>query len=553
MIIKKIVLFLFLSLLSSLFITPKRTYAACLIGCPPVGGRNACSSGICNSNEICSMNGCCTNCTSKPPSCQTSDQGCGANGCPPNTKRICINCGGGWSCSCNASASCGPACDPNAWGACSVGCGGGTQTNGCGGTRSCNTQPCCTPSCNSPFCGQGNGCGGTCSSSDNVWSAWSACSPVTYRRTRTNPCQATQTELCNGTITGHIFDATNYAICPGSFAGIGLNTVAVSAVSSTITYNTTTDSSGAYSITARSPSTYTVTAVPSALYVQTPKLTCQGNSVTFSGQGQSATLDFGYQIVYGGWWQVTNGSAYGGTGIQSIIPSTMPLASRYMILANANGADGLAYYKTGTLNLGNFPGQTVSVSGYNANSGYTGDIADYNYFKSKMSTFGQTAWNGQSQPTYNGGASNYEIYTYTGNVTLNWSPAAGQRVIYLIDGNVTVSGSITVPTIGGGFLAVFANGTITYNANVTDVAGWWVGNSLNFPCLDVAPANGVCDKTDVQFRGQGTFVGWNSISLSRDQYLTNNTQPAELFTYRPDLTINAPDPILVAKYIWRYQ
>ncbi len=35
-------------------------------------------------------------------------------------------------------------CDPNNWsgGGCSVSCGGGTQTNACGGTRSCNTQAC---------------------------------------------------------------------------------------------------------------------------------------------------------------------------------------------------------------------------------------------------------------------------------------------------------------------------------------------------------------------------------------------------------------------------
>lgn len=51
-----------------------------------------------------------------PPSCQYSDQGCGANGCPPNTKRQCQNCGGGWSCSCNQDSACGPACNPNNWG-----------------------------------------------------------------------------------------------------------------------------------------------------------------------------------------------------------------------------------------------------------------------------------------------------------------------------------------------------------------------------------------------------------------------------------------------------
>ena len=138
-------------------------------------------------------------------------------------------------------------------------------------------------------------------------------------------------------------------------------------------------------------------------------------------------------------------------------------------------------------------------------------------------------------------------------MTINWSPVTGERVIYFIDGNVTVSGNITVPTGSPTFLAVFANGTITFNTNLTRVDGWWVGNSLNFPCIDTSPTDGVCDETDAQFEGQGSFVGYNSITLSRDQGLTNNSQPAEKFVYRLDLLVKAPEPLYVSKYIWRYQ
>ncbi|MCA9380684.1 hypothetical protein KC678_00270 [Candidatus Dojkabacteria bacterium] len=100
----------------------------------------------------------------------TSDQGCAAFGCPVGTRRQCT-CGieadqglctlpgsynplqhGLWSCYCVPDSSCTvsnpgtppPGCDPNAWGACSVSCGGGTQTNACGDTRACNTQSCCS-------------------------------------------------------------------------------------------------------------------------------------------------------------------------------------------------------------------------------------------------------------------------------------------------------------------------------------------------------------------------------------------------------------------------
>ena len=121
----------------------------------------------------------------------------------------------------------------------------------------------------------------------------------------------------------------------------------------------------------------------------------------------------------------------------------------------------------------------------------------------------------------------------------------------MIEGDVTVSGDIVVPTSSPSFLAVIASGSITFDTNVTNVDGWWVGSSLNFPCVDTTPLDGTCDKTDVQFVGNGSFVGWNAITLSRDQGGVNNTIPAEKFTFRPDLHINAPESMRMAKYIWR--
>lgn len=336
-------------------------------------------------------------------------------------------------------------------------------------------------------------------------------------------------------------------------AGLGVTGAVTTATSTSITYTGTTDTNGLYTISARSPSTYQLTINPTAGFVTTPKLTCQGSSVTFTGQGQASTNNFGFLRIYGGWFQAINGSVYGRTGIKSTIPGTMPAANRHLILANASGTDGLAYYKSGTLNLGNYPGNTVSETGSNANSGYDGDPANYQYWQVKMATFDKTVWNGLGKPVYNGGTNNYQIYTYTGDVTINWSPAAGERVIYLINGNVTVSANITVPTSSPSFLMVAANGSITFNTNVSRVDGWWVGNSLSFPCVDTAPADGVCDKTDVQFEGQGSFVGFNSITLARDQNLLNNSQPSEKFIYRPDLLINAPEPLYVSKFIWRYK
>lgn len=44
--------------------------------------------------------------------CDYSDQGCGAYGCPDDTRRVCSDCGSGWSCQCVSDASCQESCTP---------------------------------------------------------------------------------------------------------------------------------------------------------------------------------------------------------------------------------------------------------------------------------------------------------------------------------------------------------------------------------------------------------------------------------------------------------
>ena len=255
------------------------------------------------------------------------------------------------------------------------------------------------------------------------------------------------------------------------------------------------------------------------------------------------------------WFQSVAGSLFGAGGITSVISSSLPAADQRLILDDAAiGDTGLAFTNTGSIGLGTSTDAKVSDSELNASgTGYSEGDADYGYFKQKMATFDMTAWDGSGKPLYDGGVNNYQIYTHTGDTTINWSPAVGERVIYLINGSVTVSGNITIPTSSPTFMMVAANGSITFNTAVTRVDGWWVGRSLSFPCVDTSPADGSCDNTDVQFVGQGSFIGYDSISFKRDQDLVNMAQPAEQFVYRPDLMVNAPEPLYVSKYIWRYQ
>jgi hypothetical protein len=47
------------------------------------------------------------------------------------------------------------------------------------------------------------------------------------------------------------------------------------------------------------------------------------------------------------------------------------------------------------------------------------------------------------------------------------------------------------------------------------------------------------------FAGAGSFVGWTGINLTRDMGGANNLGPAEKFTYRPDMMLNAPTPMKI--------
>jgi len=55
-----------------------------------------------------------------------------------------------------------------------------------------------------------------------------------------------------------------------------------------------------------------------------------------------------------------------------------------------------------------------------------------------------------------------------------------------------------------------------------------------------------------RFFGEGTFIGWNTITLQRVLFGTNNNyNPAELFIYRPDIVYNLPTEVKRPLYTWR--
>lgn len=548
---------LFLGFLSLVSFSANEVYACTPGGsdCPGYPWRctGGCSNCYCDCAQLgqwCSSNVCETSTTNYgtcfcggDPACNggggggsSSSGGGGGGSCTPGG----CSCGAGGAGSCIGNSGCpdGTACctadDP-------PGCSGGGGGGGC--TASCG-----------PNCGQGDGCGGSCSSDDNYWN-YGACQYGSFSRTNTNACAASQTQSCVGSITGYFFDASDYDACPAGFGGAPvMENGSISAASSTITYNATTNAGGYYSISARSPDTYALTVLPrepDVAYVSTPKFICNGSSATFTGVSDAVTRNYGFWRIYGGWFQSTGGGMYGSGGISLDMPASIALADQKLILDGSGneGVAGLAYTRTGTIDLGTNTNASISTSELNSTgTGYTGDRTDYTYFLAKMGVYDKITWDGIGKPAYNQGGNDYVIYTRKANSTIDFSPSAGEKMIFLIDGDVTVDANIDVPVTPGSpsFLAVIASGTITFKNDVDYAEGWYVGDQLVIETLN--------DKNnEKQFIGEGSFVGWTNLSLQRDRGLTNNSEPSEKFVFRPDMLVNAPAPMTSSYYIWRQE
>jgi hypothetical protein len=157
----------------------------------------------------------------------------------------------------------------------------------------------------------------------------------------------------------------------------------------------------------------------------------------------------------------------------------------------------------------------VSTSLWEALSNYDGVIYDYAYFNQQFKKNFTTAWDGVSAITYDDGGRGYQIFKVTGSVAdFNYNPTGTEKVIFLVSGDVTINSNIVVPN--GAFMAVLAGGTINVGTSVTNVDGWYLADNLSIRCLD-ANADSVCDRTDVQFVGNGSFVAWEGVVLTRDR------------------------------------
>jgi len=491
---------------------------------------------------------------------------------------------------CGQSNGCGGSCssaDVGNWGAPS--CGGCynpggcswiqeqqdcTQTDPCGNVNS-YTQACSNWNCNEcgPFGYRGCGdyyqtfnCSGPISGCDECgpnYGPWGACTAPTFSRSRTLTwdCQGDtiNTEACYGTVYGTFFDASivsdcaTYSLQP-AIAGVDVTVTAQ--VNHTTAYPTTTDSSGNYNrSTLPVPDTYDLTydlgTQADNYIIDPPKLLCDGalTGISLTAQGQTLRRRVGLWKIYGGWFQVHGADVYADAGITIDIPATCTQVEYIdachteggntpLIVPNADGSTGVAFHRSGDLEVGEASNAVVSSNNWQANSGYFGRRYDYDFFNIQTADLDRGTWDGTGVPS----GSADDIYTSSGSITTSFDLAVGDTVVILHDGDLTIDGNMDVPV--GAFLAIISSGSITFDSSTTSVEGVFIADSLSWPSTGD-------EVTEQRFIGEGTFVGWDGISLERDRGTLNNEAPTEEFIFRPDFVINAPVGIRTPQITWQ--
>ena len=154
-----------------------------------------------------------------------------------------------------------------------------------------------------------------------------------------------------------------------------------------------------------------------------------------------------------------------------------------------------------------------------------------------------------------------EFYFHSGNMTIQsaWDVTSGESYVVFVDGDLTIEdpGAVgeLIKVAEGGFLAFIVSGDINIADSVghsvlTNTAGNVEGVYIADGTITVA-SNGSADN---RFVGEGTFVGWTSVSLERtfDELTANNDlYPVETFVYRPDLLKNTPEKMKRAQMLWQ--
>ncbi len=288
---------------------------------------------------------------------------------------------------------------------------------------------------------------------------------------------------------------------------------------------------------------------------------------TYSGRTiPESSVNYFLADVSQPWWQSTNGMLYAGNTSGNAVVSQIPITCSGSCLgalsyqsAAGNSSSGITITGGGDIDSDADPTlkytklrQETSQSRV-IGSVYNGPRENYQYFYNLFSMGSSpTADFSGVKPT--SAPTNGRAYYATGDMTLStpWSVASGEKLVIFVNGNLNVNTTITVAD--GGFLAFIVNGNITFsntigNSSASDLTPTVEGVFI----ADQIIVQGGLSGGDLKFVGQGTFVGWTSVTLGREYNdpFSNDSYPTEVFQFRPDFVQNVPTRMTRPLYSWQ--
>jgi len=252
-------------------------------------------------------------------------------------------------------------------------------------------------------------------------------------------------------------------------------------------------------------------------------------------------------IIQDAWFQTQGGDIYAGDQIQSSIPATCIEEDNCFPILSLNSLD--TANQPGSVSWGGednpqLADGTVSSANWQAQTGaYQGLRADYTFFRKHLGS--QFEEEKMESGAYPGSGFWLTDPEKTGDpLTIGgdgWNIPNDHQVVIVHKGDIKIQTDINITGTTNASLLMIASGTITFTGQVTSAMGVYIADNI------IVQDDG---DTNQQFIGQGSFIGWESISLNRNLDFENNLQPGELFIYKPEFIYYLPDKVKRPLYDW---
>lgn len=356
----------------------------------------------------------------------------------------------------------------------------------------------------------------------------------------------------------------------------------------------TNASNGTYTIIGLVSGTYTVQyyGLPAGYFMNNPR---NGPPPTFSvnvgsscspgtpgpigtcTNGNLSNLDFAIKPATP-WIQAYGLDVRFDSGINNPIPPSPNAAcgGTYMLLPSSSTTTGVGFSGNSSANFGR--GQ-ISTNGWQVGGASFGEIFNppnvntidtaYGYMRTNLLQSNITPINLASVCTLNSctlpANLTNGVYTASGDVSLNaYTFPANKDFVFLINGNLTINGTIHVPTTSTATFSTAGNITISSSLGSApacpapatgsgDVEGMFSADK-NF----ILQGNHDCstNTADKQLNMQGAIVvnaGQNGGTFQNNRDLCTNNLSYPTFTIkeRPDFILNAPDFIKTQSLLWQ--